>query len=296
MTREIQSVVQKFRLGDAWVTTILDGAQWRTPLNPPFAMDKSEAELQAIGQANRLPWTGFQNSFTPTLIQTGKDLVLFDVGFGAAGRDSGCGQLRHRLTDAGYHPDDVTIVALTHVHPDHILGLWEGDELAFPNARHMIGRVEFDAWMSGEKIPPQRQANRQMFLDHVAPLAEQMTFLEDGDQVAAGLSAEAAFGHSAGHMMFRFTQQAQQLLIWGDLTNHYVYSLKYPDSPVGFDDDKAQAASSRNRVLDMAATDDLLVSGHHMPFPSIGYVERDGDGYRWVPASYQIWQPDDQPS
>jgi glyoxylase-like metal-dependent hydrolase (beta-lactamase superfamily II) len=115
-----------------------------------------------------------------------------------------------------------------------------------------------------------------------------MTFLEDGDSVIPGLTAEAAFGHSLGHMMYRLESAGKSLLVWGDVTNHYVFSLQYPDSPVGFDDDKDMAIASRKRVLDMAATDGLLVSGHHMPFPSIGYVERHGDSYRWTPASYQL--------
>jgi hypothetical protein len=47
------------------------------------------------------------------------------------------------------------------------------------------------------------------------------------------------------------------------------------------------AVATRNRVLDMVATDGLLVSGFHMPFPSLGYVERTQDSYRWIPASHQ---------
>ncbi|MDA9865457.1 MBL fold metallo-hydrolase, partial [bacterium] len=115
-----------------------------------------------------------------------------------------------------------------------------------------------------------------------------MTFLEDGDTVVPGLTAEAAFGHSLGHMMYRVESSGKSLLIWGDVTNHYVFSLQYPESLVGFDDDKDMAIASRKRVLDMVATDGLLVSGHHMPFPSVGYVERHEKSYRWVPASYQL--------
>jgi glyoxylase-like metal-dependent hydrolase (beta-lactamase superfamily II) len=122
----------------------------------------------------------------------------------------------------------------------------------------------------------------------IKPLAEKMTFLEDGDTVISGLTAEAAFGHSLGHMMYRLESQGASILIWGDITNHYVFSLQYPDSPVGFDDDKDQAIATRKRVLDMVAQDGILVSGHHMPFPSVGYVERAGAAYRWAPVTYQF--------
>ena len=88
-------------------------------------------------------------------------------------------------------------------------------------------------------------------------------------------------------MMYRLENAGKSLLVWGDVTNHFVFSLQYPDSLVGYDDDKDMAVATRNRVLDMVATDGLLVSGFHMPFPSLGYVERTQGSYRWTPESYQ---------
>lgn len=285
---EYRPTIQRFSLGEAEVTTIQDGTHTREPINPPFAMDKSEDEIAAIAAANNLPSHGFENSYTPTVIHIGGQTVLFDTGFGEMGRENHAGNLRRRLGQAGYAPEDIDVVAFTHCHPDHIAGVMEGDAPAYPNARYAIGRREYDAWKDGSEIPPQRAQNREMFLKLIPPLADQMTFLEDGDTVVPGLTAEAAFGHSLGHMMYRVESAGKSLLVWGDVTNHYVFSLQYPDSTVGFDDDKDMAIVSRNRVLDMVATDGLLVSGHHMPFPSIGYVERNGDSYRWTPASYQL--------
>lgn len=279
--------INRFTLGSAEVTTILDGAHIRDAVNPPFAMDKTPEEIAAIAKANNLPSHGFENTYTPTVVSIGGQLVLFDTGFGAMGRDNHAGQLRRRLAVAGYAPEDIDVLAFTHCHPDHIAGVMEDGVPAYPNARYVIGRREFDAWSDGSEIPAQRAQNREMFLKLIPPLAEKMTFLEDGDSVVPGLSAEAAFGHSLGHMMYRVESDNQSLLIWGDVTNHYVYSLQYPESIVGFDDDKAMAIATRKRVLDMVATDGLLVSGHHMPFPSVGYVERQGSSYRWTPASYQ---------
>ena len=42
-----------------------------------------------------------------------------------------------------------------------------------------------------------------------------------------------------------------------------------------------QAAASRRRLFDMAATDRTLVAGTHLPFPGIGHVVRSGDAYAW---------------
>ncbi|MEM7043271.1 MAG: MBL fold metallo-hydrolase [Pseudomonadota bacterium] len=277
----------RFVLGAFEVTTILDGTI-RMGVSPPFMLDESEDEIATIAHAARLPADRLENNFVPALVNTGDKLVLIDTGCGHYRRAKGAGFLLERLADAGYAPDDVDVVAFTHVHPDHIGGLFEDGSIAFPNAELMIGRQEFDAWKSGEKIPPQRVENREMFLEIIAPLEDRFRFLDDGDEVVKGIIAEAAFGHSLGHMTFRVRSGDKEALIWGDVANHFVFSVGHPTAKVGFDDDKAMAIATRLRVLDNAASDGTLIVGFHMPFPSVGYVERDGDGYRWIPAAYQI--------
>jgi glyoxylase-like metal-dependent hydrolase (beta-lactamase superfamily II) len=287
MLGALRSPVHRFTFGEAEVTTILDGAL-PIGVRPPFLLDKSDDEIAAIARAAHLPADQLENGFVPTLVNTGSELVLIDTGCGHFRRDKGAGFLRDRLALAGYAPEEVDIVVLTHCHPDHIGGLLEDGELAYPNARLMIGRREFDEWMSGDRIPPQRAENRQMFLDLVAPLADRFRYLEDGDRVASGITAEAAHGHSLGHMMFRVESAGRDLLVWGDVANHYVFAVGHPGSPVAFDDDREAAIATRRRVLDRVATDGTLVIGHHMPFPSVGYVDRQDGGFRWTPAAYQL--------
>lgn len=285
----IRPVIHRFPLGDAWITTLLDGAQVRTPLRPPFLLDKDDADLQRIAAAAHLPWDRFENSYSPCLVDTGTHRVLFDTGFGASGRGAGAGRLRALLAEAGHPPEAIDIVAFTHMHPDHISGVMEDGALAFPNARHMVGRVEFEAWKSGTGIPETRAGNRALFLDLIAPLEDRLTLLSGGDTVAPGITAEEAFGHSPGHMMYRVASAGREALVWGDVTNHYAFSLPFPDSPVGFDDDKPRAIATRRRVLGMVADAGTLVVGHHMPFPCVGRVERRGESFAWVPATYDLW-------
>jgi len=281
-----QHPVHRFVLGNFEVTTVLDGSL-KMGVSPPFLLGRDAADIAAISASAHLPAAQIENGFVPTLVNTGTELVLFDTGFGALGRDKGAGNLRAHLALAGYAPEDVDIVAFTHMHPDHIGGLVEDGKPAFPNARLMIGRREFDAWRSGASIPPQRKENRDLFLKLIAPFADQFTYLEDGDPVTSGVTAMVAFGHSLGHMMYHLESADKRALVWGDVANHYVYSVAHPDSQVGFDDDKDMAIATRKRVLDMVHTDGMLVAGHHMPFPSIGYIEKTKDTYRWVPATYQ---------
>lgn len=277
----------RFVLGAFEVTTILDGTI-TMGISPPFLLDEGDDDIETIARAAGLPTDKLENNFVLTLVNTGEKLVLIDTGCGHYRRDKGAGFLFDRLSDAGYAPGDVDVVVFTHVHPDHIGGLYEDGALAFPNAELMIGRREFDAWKSGEGIPPQRAENREMFLDIIASLEDRFRFLDDGDEVVAGMKAEAAFGHSLGHMMFRIQSEGKEALIWGDIANHYVFSVGHPQAKVAFDDDKAMAIETRLRVLEAAAHDRTLIIGFHMPFPSVGYVERQDEGYRWVPATYQL--------
>ncbi len=280
--------IYRFKLGAVEITTLLDGALVRDAISPPYAIGESSEAIAAQAAANFLPADKFEHVFTVTIVNTGSQVVLFDTGNGADRRGAGMGFLRELLPAAGYSPNDIDVVAFTHGHPDHILGVREGDELAFPNARYVIGQVEFDAWKTGNRIPEQRQENRDMFLRLIVPLAENTTFLKPDDEVVPGIRAVEAFGHSIGHMAYRVESEGKSVLVWGDVTNHYVFSLQQPDWQVAFDDDKQQATATRKRILDMVATDRLTVIGFHMPFPSVGFVERASGSYRWVPESYQM--------
>ena len=54
------------------------------------------------------------------------------------------------------------------------------------------------------------------------------------------------------------------------------------------DDNPEAAAVSRRRLLNQIADDRMTAIGFHMPFPSVGYIECYGDGFVWLPASYQM--------
>ena len=284
---EKRACVHRFRLGAFEITTVLDGAQVRRGLSPPFAVDRSGDELQRLATASALPIDRFENTYAPALVNTGRELILFDTGNGTGRKDAAVGRLRERLALAGYAPEQVDIVAFTHVHPDHIGGVYHAGELAFANARYALGALEFDAWSRGDKIPPQRQENLALFRATLLPLAERIRLLNPGEELVPGIRAVAAFGHSLGHLAYTIESEGKLVLLWGDTTNHYVFSLQHPDWQVAFDDDKPQAIATRKRVLEMAASERMTVIGHHMPFPAVGFVERHGHGYRWSPASYQ---------
>lgn len=128
-----------------------------------------------------------------------------------------------------------------------------------------------------------------LFRDYMVPLADKTTFLKPGDEVVPGIRALAAYGHTPGHLAFDIESGGKRLVFWGDCAHHHVASLVHPDWHCVFDVDREQGAKTRARMFDTVATDRVAVSAFHMPFPSIGYVERRKDGgYRWIPHSYQL--------
>jgi glyoxylase-like metal-dependent hydrolase (beta-lactamase superfamily II) len=221
--------------------------------------------------------------------------VLFDTGNGFLRRDfeqlrnrAVDGHLLERLREAGYQPGDIDVVVTTHGHPDHIGGLLDAGKPVYPNARYVFGAAEFDFWKRGENVREARKFNRELFVKLAVPLADKSTFIKPGDEVAPGIHAVDAMGHSPGMLAFHVESAGKRLLIWADTCNHYVIAVQRPEWTLDVDDDKEKAAATRKRILDMAATDKLFVAGFHMPFPALGTIEKSSGGHRWIPVSYQL--------
>ena len=262
----------RFRLGDFEVTTLLAGTAVRPDPHTIFGLNVSDDTFAEVSAEANLPVDKARFFFTPTVVNTGSELVLFDTGLDPAG-------ITAALSAAGYTPDQVDVVVLTHMHGDHIGGLSDAGTPTFPNARYVTGETEFDAWA---------EMGNEGFDTKVRPLSDQMERIAPDAEVLRGITAVEAFGHTPGHMAYRLDSAGQSLLLAADFANHYVWSLAHPDWEVSFDMDKAQAAATRRRLLDMLADERMPFIGYHMPFPAVGYVVRMGDGFSYVPESYQL--------
>ena len=278
----------RFKLGEFEVTTLRDGLRPSDGPHPTFGENQSEADVAALMEENFLPSDRFANGFTPVLVNTGTELVLFDTGLGQAARANGVGQTRAQIAASGYRPEDVTIVVITHMHGDHIGGLMEDGQPAFSNARYVTGQTEYDFWTSPDRTGTPAEGNAKGVAANVAPLADRMTFIVDEGEVTSGIAGLDAAGHTPGHMIFMLESGGRRLALTADTANHFVASLQRPDWHVRFDMDKEAGAATRKRVFDMIAADRLPFVGYHMPWPSLGYVERLDAGYRYVPHSYQL--------
>jgi len=278
----------RYKLGEFEITAIWDGAINIPKIHPIFGNNKTPADVRALAEANFLPGDKMSISFTPVIINTGKELVLIDAGNGVARRAKGAGRLAAALSSAGFSADQVDVVATSHYHPDHIGGLMEGGKPLFPNARYVTGEAEYNFWSPKEMAEGKLARVGKLVQSHVVPLAEKTTFVKPGGTIASGITAVDAMGHTPGHLAFHIESGGSRLIHWVDTCNHYVASLQRPDWHVSFDMDKEKAVVARKRILDMVAADKILASGYHMPFPAVGYVEKKDLGYRWVPTSYQL--------
>lgn len=278
----------RFQMGEFEITTFLDGARLFDGPHPTFGSNQQAVDVEELMEENFLPTRQMLGQFNPVLVNTKTDLILFDTGNGAEGRNAGLGRLAQRLANSGYSPADVTIVALTHLHTDHINGLMEDGRPAFANARYVVGQTEWNFWTSTDHTGTSAANHIEAVRSKVLPLENKMTFIGDNGQVASGITGMLAAGHTPGHMAFMLESAGRNLLITGDTANHYVASLQKPDWEVVFDMDKTGAAETRKRIFGMLAADRLPFIGYHMPHPSIGYVEPLGTGFRFVPVTYQF--------
>lgn len=265
---------RRFSIGDFEVTTILAGTVPREDPQSIFGMNVSAETFNEISAANFLSTEAAQFFFTPTLVNTGAELILFDTGLNAAATTAA-------IASAGYTPDQVDIVVITHMHGDHIGGLMSNGAPTYANARYVTGEAEWNHWAGAEN---------EGFEANMRPLADQTTFIGNGGDVVSGVTGLAAFGHTPGHMVYRLESNGAGLAIFADLANHPVWSLAHPDWEVRFDTDKEAAAASRRNILGMIAADRIPAIGYHMPFPAVGYVAP-GSGhseFHWIPEAGQL--------
>jgi glyoxylase-like metal-dependent hydrolase (beta-lactamase superfamily II) len=284
----------RFKLGAFEVTTVLDAGATIDGPWPIVGENQPPGDVERLMRENLLPEKKFRPGFTPTLVNTGRELIIFDTGNGANGfvpRPDG-GWLASILEPAGFAPDQVDIVVLSHCHPDHVGGVLEGSAPLFPRARYVIGDVEYDFWSVKDHLsaPPDSivYQSARLLETNVAPFAAKTTFIKSGGEVVPGIRAVEAYGHTPGHLAFHVESQNRRLLIWGDCAHHEVASLARPDWHALFDMDKENGAATRKRIYEMAATERFPVVSYHASFPSLGFVERRDSAYRWLPVSYQL--------
>lgn len=232
-----------------------------------------------------------QTAVNAFLVHTGSRLVLIDAGsakcFGPT-----LGGIADNIRAAGYDPAQIDTVVLTHLHPDHACGLVTAEgKAAFPNARLRVAEAEAHYWLDEDaaaKAPEAKRGFFKMARDAVAPYdaAGRLEVFSEGEVLLPGITAVALHGHTPGHTGFLISSRDKSLLAWGDVIHSHAVQFARPEVAVEFDVDNDKAVEARRRVLADAARDKLWVAGAHLPFPGIGHVRAEGQGYAWVPVEF----------
>lgn len=284
----------RYKIGDIEVTAISDGAN-NFALPDTFVANKTKAEVNAALEKAFLPADKMSIPFAPVVINAGGKLIAIDSGNGPAAFASSkgnVGQYQTNLAAAGIDPKNIDMVVISHFHGDHVNGLLnaEGQPL-FPNAEIMASSTEWKYWMDdGEmsRAPAGRMAdlfknNRRVF---EAGLKKKVTPFEWGKDIAPGLTAVAAPGHTPGHTAFIVSSGSDKIFIQSDTTNHPAVFVANPGFHLVFDQDAKMAEETRRKIYDMLVAEKMRVQGYHFPFPAQGNVAKDGEGYRYVPVSW----------
>jgi len=276
----------RIMLGDFEVTALSDGTA-------DLPMDK--LLQQAPAKTNAALAHAFLTSPTETsvnayLINTGKKLILIDVGAGALFGPT-LGKLLANLKSSGYEASDIDEIYLTHMHPDHVGGLMQDGHLAFPNATVRADQRESAYWLSKtnqERAPdgikgffPGVSASLQPYIDahHYVP------FSSDG-VLTTGISSYSTYGHTEGHTSYVVENKGQKLIVMGDLIHVPAVQLDHPDVTIAFDTDPKAATKAREKVFNLAAHEGDLIAVSHIQSPGLGHVHTVGQTYQWIPVNY----------
>jgi glyoxylase-like metal-dependent hydrolase (beta-lactamase superfamily II) len=279
----------RYKVGDFEVTALNEGVvRNATPAN--MAVNKTLPDVQkALGDAF-LPTDHVINQFNTIVVNTGKNLVLIDSGFGDNGPPTG-NNLLGNMSAAGIDPKNIDTILVSHFHGDHISGIRsKGGAANYPNAEIMVPSGEWQFWNDAsnqakviDNFKPGFANVKRVF----EPVAKDVKQFEHGKELVPGITAVDSRGHSPGHTAFLVASGNGKLLVTSDTVNHQIL-IRNPEWSLWADMDAAMAVTARKRILEMAATDKIQISAYHLPFPSTGFISKRGDGYEFHPA---YWQP-----
>lgn len=276
----------RLMLGDFEVTALSDG----TVDLPVDQLLHGPADRVADGLKQNFQRAPLETSVNAWLINTGSRLVLVDAGAGNLFGPT-LGKLAAQIRAAGYQPEQVDDILITHMHPDHVGGLAAGGQRVFTNATVHVDKADVDYWLSEARAEAAPKEAKGFFQGAMASLQPYVTagrlkpFERDG-KILPGIRAIQAHGHTAGHAVYAVESQGQRLVLIGDLIHVAAVQLASPEITIGFDTDEPQAEAARARLFAELAKDGSLVAAAHFSFPGMGRLSVAGKGWRWVPVNY----------
>ncbi len=269
----VRAEVFRFRIGTLDAFALKDGDIDAPNDGTTFGVGRKPEQVAALLAAADEPVDALHLSIQPLLVRDGARILLFDTGAGDASF-ARAGRLPEALRAAGVEPAQVTDIFLSHRHPDHTGGLLtRAGAPAFPNTTIHLSAPEWEALRNDRDAATLAAA--------IAPKVE--TF-QPGAQIVPGMvTAVAADGHTPGHSAYEIASGDERLLYIGDTAHHFVVSVQRPEWTVQYDENAPLAQTRRRALLQRAADEDLRVYAVHFPFPGLGRIRAQGEGFVWMP-------------
>jgi glyoxylase-like metal-dependent hydrolase (beta-lactamase superfamily II) len=247
------------------------------------------------GEIDRLLKLNYQTdpvelSVNGYLIKKGNDLILVDAGTAEAYGPT-LGHLTESLRRAGYQPEQISAVLITHIHIDHTGGLMDKGKLAFPNATIYISKPEIDFWLTAESKRKAPEGLKNYFVQAKATVgpylkAGKVKTFEYDKEILPGILPLASPGHTPGHTFFSLESKGMKMLFWGDILHAAAIQFADPAVTIVYDVDPSAAAAQRKKAFREAAINGYLVAADHLSYPGIGRIRTEGKSYLWVPVNY----------
>ncbi len=265
------------QIGDFHITALSDG-------NMPASVDllsgieKCDADVIQYHAGFNDPGNIHINCY---LIRGRGRIILVDAGTGPL--NDRAGQLNANLAAVGVSPEEVDTVLLTHCHPDHIGGLLDAEQQpVFKSADIYLHPLEAQYWLDDEKfngVSARVQRNFVLVRQTLNAYAAKLRFL-NGDKIAEGILPVWLPGHTPGHTGFRIHVKDKCLLIWGDIVHYPHIQAAQPAVSILFDTDPVQAEETRNKIMEDAVSQNMIIAGMHLGQAGFANVSRAGMGYR----------------
>jgi glyoxylase-like metal-dependent hydrolase (beta-lactamase superfamily II) len=278
----------RLKVGDLEVTALFDGFG----VFSPHWLNGTQATMDGVAKALHEDPHMLDASDEGFLVNTGKQLILVDAGAGTWWGGGALGRFLGSLRSAGYTPEEVDIVLVTHLHSDHVGGLTTQDgERVFPNAHVYVAKAESDFWLSPEiaaKAPKDVQPFFQSAQAIASPYikAGKWHTFSGSEPIVDGMQVVPLPGHTPGHTGYEFLSKGQKILFWGDIVHAQRVQLQHPEVTAVFDIDQNAAAATRVQLLPRLVREHVLIAGPHMPFPALGSLRKERSGYSWVPVVF----------
>lgn len=285
--------IYQFTLGDLEVSIFRDGHFPLSVITPPD-MDPVDTKGINTDSKTRMDYFGphmdrnrdFQLNISPVLLDFGDRQILIDSGWNLKDAAPTAGNLGTTLEVIGVSPDDIDTIILTHAHPDHLGGLFDPStqEPTFSNAEIVLSDIEVSFWSSDDAVPILENPLFEETPIILRNIEDRLRVIQPGDEVTSRIQSISSPGHTPGHISLGVETEDLQLLLTGDAITNTHASFEHPDWHNFFDLEPDVAAQSRKRLLDQAATDEMLILGYHLPFPGVGYALEFNDSYYWYPT------------